>query len=764
MSATGGAIRVLHVDDEPDFAEMVAGFLEREDDRLVVDTATNVSDGLDQLGQTEYDCIVSDYEMPNANGLDFLELVRNEYADLPFILYTGKGSEEVASDAISAGVTDYLQKKSSTDQYTLLANRITNAVEKSQTQQALTERTRQLETLISNLPGMVYRCRNDPTWPMEAVEGEVEKLTGYSADALESDEVLWGEDILHPDDRGPMWEAVQDGLAEDGSFEVTYRIVTHDGTTKWMWERGRGVSSEAGELEALEGFVTDITDHREREHELERTNAVLSTLFETLPVGVLAEDADRNVLAVNERMFDLFELPGSPPEVVDADCERMAEEVSTMFVESEQFVTRINELIADRESIRNEELSLRDGRKLARDHEPIELSDGEGHLWVYRDITDRKEREQALEQLQQRTQTLMQTTTREETAQVAVDSAREVLGAQLSGCHLLGPDQHTLEPVASMDTVREEIGGPPAYDRTSDDPASRVVWQAFESGDPRILDDTREIDGLAAETPARSGLIHPLADYGVFIVSATEPHAFDDTDKTLAEIIAASLTAALDRVEREQELRLRNERLDQFASVVSHDLRSPLKVAQGYLDLAREDVDHENLDAIEGAHDRMESLIEDLLDLARTGETIEDPDEVSLTEIAEACWDTVETDDATLVTETDDTVRADRSRLQQLLENLIRNAVEHGGADVTVTVGGVDDGSGFYLEDDGVGIPEAERGRIFEAGYTTTSDGTGFGLSIVKEVAEAHGWNVTVTDSDDGGAQFEITGVETVDR
>ena len=122
MTGTVETIRVLHVDDDPDLADMVAAFLEREDDRITVRTAPSARDGLDLLTEHEVDCIVSDHDMPGQNGIEFLRAVRKERPNLPFILYTGKGSEEVASDAISAGVTDYLQKESNTDQYAVLAN------------------------------------------------------------------------------------------------------------------------------------------------------------------------------------------------------------------------------------------------------------------------------------------------------------------------------------------------------------------------------------------------------------------------------------------------------------------------------------------------------------------------------------------------------------------------------------------------------------------------------------------------------------------
>ena len=102
-------------------------------------------------------------------------------------------------------------------------------------------------------------------------------------------------------------------------------------------------------------------------------------------------------------------------------------------------------------------------------------------------------------------------------------------------------------------------------------------------------------------------------------------------------------------------------------------------------------------------------------------------------------------------------LQADATRLRQLLENLFRNSVDHGGEDVTITVGTLADG--FYVADDGPGIPEAERDQVFESGYSTNRDGTGFGLAIVEEIAAGHGWEITVTEGVEGGARFEVTGV-----
>jgi signal transduction histidine kinase len=212
--------------------------------------------------------------------------------------------------------------------------------------------------------------------------------------------------------------------------------------------------------------------------------------------------------------------------------------------------------------------------------------------------------------------------------------------------------------------------------------------------------------------------------------------------------------------EREQALQRQNEQLEEFAGIVSHDLRNPLNVAEGHLELARQECDNDRLDSVADAHDRMDRLIDDLLALARQGDRVRTIEPVSLSDVARGCWESVATAEATLEVDTEGTIRADRDRLQQLLENLVRNSVEHGREDVTVTIGALADGSGFYVEDDGPGIPGDARERVFESGYSTAAQGTGFGLAIVSEIVDAHGWEVRITDSASGGARFEIAGVE----
>jgi len=223
------------------------------------------------------------------------------------------------------------------------------------------------------------------------------------------------------------------------------------------------------------------------------------------------------------------------------------------------------------------------------------------------------------------------------------------------------------------------------------------------------------------------------------------------------QLISRDIT---ERREREAELERQNERLESFASVVSHDLRNPLNVAQISVELLDDDSDH--VDRIDRSLARMSDIIEDVLTLARQGETVDAPSPVDVETMAEDAWSYVETGEATLVVDGTGRIEADASRLKELLTNLFRNAIEHGDA-AEITVGLFDDEAtetfGLYVADDGPGIPGDQRSDVFDAGFSTARQGTGLGLAIVREIATAHGWTISATESTDGGARFEITGV-----
>ena len=441
---------VLHVDDDARFGDLTATYLEKLADDITVLPETNPRNALERLSSERTDCIVSDYDMPRMDGIEFLKSVREKYPNLPFFLFTGKGSQDVASNAIDAGVTSYIQKDG-TEAFEQLANRIHNALD-----HRLSEIARdQLLTLYEQSAGYYIL---DPEWT-----------------------------IIH-----------------------------------WNFQ-----------------FA-------------ERT-------------GILSDDV------LGENFWDVF------PEAVET-------------------------------------------------------------------------------------------------------------------------------------TVHDEF------------------HHAMEANEPTEFEIEDTLLGYWAEIRA-----NPV-EYGLFVYSR------DITEKR----------------EREGELDRRNHILESFASTVSHDLRNPLSVAEGKLQLAKETGDFDHLEGVTEAHDRMRNLIAKLLRSARDEEL--SVSSVSIAEVAQMAWKTVPAESAKLVVQGDMTFEAHESQLRQLFENLFWNAIEHGQA-TEIRVGRLDD-KGVYVEDDGAGIPPSQRESVFESGFSTEEENPGYGLSIVQGVIELHDWEIAVTEAEDGGARFNITGIE----
>jgi signal transduction histidine kinase len=310
--------------------------------------------------------------------------------------------------------------------------------------------------------------------------------------------------------------------------------------------------------------------------------------------------------------------------------------------------------------------------------------------------------------------------------------------------------------------------------RAGDATAFREAVVAGTAGNWRTALERHRVGSIAVAPIAGSDRV-----YGVVAVRTDRRDAFDDHQRDVFAELGETVGHAIDSIRahdaletRERELVTQNDRLDEFVGVVSHDLRNPLNVILAQVARMRGTVEGDGLDAIEHAGRRMEEIIADLLALSRVSRAVVDLEPVRLAGIADESWRNVETDGAELdiLVSRATTVRADPARLRTVFENLFRNAREHNDTPLTVRVEPLDprtgDGEslrGFAVEDDGAGIPTDERGDVFDHGYTTNADGTGFGLSIVREVVDAHGWDIAVREGRAGGARFEVTGVESPD-
>ena len=725
------AIRVLLVDDEPEFAELTEMKLEQLVSDFTVETATGAKEGLERLRDGRFDCIVSDYRMPELDGLEFLKAVRNEDLTIPFILFTGEGSEVVASEAIHAGVSEYLQKGRGTERFELLANRIRNVVERRHAE------TSYREIFEKATDGIAL---HRPTGEIIDANHRMAELTGYSRDDL-IDMTVADFSVDEPDYSQEEAERLVRLAAEKGPQVFEWHLDTPDRGRVPVEVHLKNTTIEG--QECVLAMVRDLSGARQREQRLD----LYANVVENMEEGTYILDEDNRFEFVNERVADASGIPvdeweGQPLSILADLGITTVEGVATI----EEAVENIRQGIEDEYRVQLDvDLPVPIGALELR----LTGLENDRVLGTTRNISEFKHRERALKALHGVATEIGSYDSEEAVCERTITAAKDVLDFDLSVVNL---ERDGMLPVIAISSELPEGAA------TAMSVDEGLAGKTYRTGESILIEDLAEHPEANPQGPYRSGVSIAIDDIGVFQAVAEEPGEFDETDIELAELLVSHTATAIERIRREQELERQNQRLEEFASVVSHDLRNPLNVANGHLQLLADDCDADRIETIADAHDRMDDMIHDLLMLARQGEIVGEVEPVRFADFVPECWQNVSTDGAQLAIDGDVAIMADPEQFKSLLENLFRNAVEHGGNGVTVRVGDLD--NGFIVEDDGVGIPERDRDRIFDIGYSGTEAGSGFGLGIVRRIAEAHGWSIEVTEGEAGGARFEFTGVD----
>lgn len=523
---------------------------------------------------------------------------------------------------------------------------------------------------------------------------------------------------IHPDDQQRVRDALENAVTNDQAYHVDFRHQTPDGY-RWVESHGDINYTEEG-LPRVIGIVTDISDHKARQQELER----YEELIETLPIGYVRTTMDGEFVDMNSTFLELVGAE-SQDEVMRRAVPEFYRDPTTR----EKLVEKLQETgrVVDQEvkvtTLLGEIIWVSITAQLVGQAESA-YADA-----IVQDVTPRKERQRELE----RYETILEASG---DAVYTLDADGCMTFVNEAFCELVGYcEEELLGEYVSIVLDEEDI-----------ERSEVVIRNLLRTDRDR---QTLELDLIQADD------IRVACETHIALLPFDEEGEFRGTTGIHRDIT--------ERKHRERELQQKNQQLEDFASIVSHDLRNPLNVAAGRVELAMAECDSEYLDGVIDAHERMEELIEDLLYLAREGETIQDLEPVDLRDIAENCWKNVATDSAKFSVESDRTLLADRGRLQQLLENLLRNAVEHGGKDVTVTIDLLTGEEGFYIEDDGPGMNASDLEKSDQASHYVVEQSTGLGLSIVEEIARAHDWEVGFTDSTSRGARIEFTGVDIVE-
>ncbi|MFC7041869.1 response regulator [Halonotius sp. GCM10025705] len=766
-------IDILHVDDDPEFLSVVADLLEKAESRITVQTATTTSEGIEQIEAAAPDCVVADYELPGETGIEFLQTIRETHPNLPFIMLTGRGNEDVASDAIAAGATDYLQKKTAFEHHQVLINRITNAVEQYHATRRASDLQR-IRNLVNDINQALVRAESRSAAETRVCEiisdadpyrfawiGGVDEATqeviprasaGIEAAYLDAITVTVDETATG---RGPGGTAIRDqrvAVSQDVSDDPTFEPWRDEAL-----ERGyKAVAATPlayeetlyGELVVYADRPNAFTKHEQQLlselgddighaiHSLELQASLREernrhqALFANAPTPVIAVDQTdpeyHRIIDVNEAFTDVFGY--SADQVIGSD---VADAVVPKEGLEEHKQYRQRALAGDSIISEVKRETATGVREFLLHVIPFGTADDDPaytFAW-YTDITERKARKQELE----RTNTVLQTMVDNLPMGVLIEDADreiilandqlgETLGVPIDGEELIGRDC-----ARAAKEIQHRFAEPEQFIEKTE---THLQQRDFVTNEELVLADDSVVE----------------RDYAPYTLPSGQASLWLYRDVT-------------EQKQREQALQHQNERLEEYANIVAHDLRNPLNTAYGQLQLAQNEFDSERLSRASGSIQRGLDLVDDMLTLAQQGDDVDTLRPVALDTEATHCWETVATETGTLEIASDVTIEADPSRFRQLLENLFRNAVDHGGADVTVRVGALSDG--FYVEDDGDGIPEDRRESVFEAGSSGDTDGTGFGLAIVKQIARAMEWEVAVTASDDGGARFEFRNVVT---
>ena len=440
--------KILIIDDDPRLRKTLSDILAAKGYEPTV-TATG-KEALDSVGKKKPDVALIDLRLEDMSGLDVIKSIRECSPDTECILITGHASQASAIEAVNLGAYSYIQKPYNVDQLLLTVRR---AIETKMSEKALQESRRRMATLMSNLPGMAYRCKNTPDWTMEFVSDGCEPLTGYKPEDLIENGRLSFAEIIHPEDRLSVWHGTQETLKDRQPFQLVYRIVTANSEEKWVWEQGRGIFGTEGNLIALEGFIADITDRKIAEQRERDAMALLRLAMESADEGVWEWNHETDLITFDEIALRML---GYEPDMPKKTSEWW---FSRLHPDDRPFIEQAYSAYISGESSKySVEFRLRrkDGgytwissnaRIVTSDHEDRPLL----VAGIHRDITERKQNEEEREKLRNQ---LVQSQKMESIATLAGGIAHDFNNILSS---IIGFTELTLDDVEKGSVIEENL-------------------------------------------------------------------------------------------------------------------------------------------------------------------------------------------------------------------------------------------------------------------------------------------------------------------
>ena len=385
------ALSVLYVDDEPAVLKLSKRFLEK-DAHFSVTAAESAREAIDLLTAHHFDAIVSDYRMPEMDGIEFLNYIRERFDDIPFIIVTGKGEEDVVIQALNLGADFYLQKGGDPDtHYATLIHNLRQSVAHRRSVQALLESEERYRNVVEDQTELISRFLPDGThvFVNEAYcryyQMRKEDIIGHRF----SPEIL-------PEDRKRIGELLASLTPENPVLTIEHPIIMPDGTTRCQQWSDRAIFDKAGKVIEYQSVGRDITDRKQAEEEIRFKNTLLTTQQETSLDGILVVDEEGKILSYNQQFITIWGIPDNA--ITTRSDGQVLGTVTDKLADPEEFLARVRDLYGKKHEKSHGEVHFKDGRVIERYSAPMwgENNRYYGRVWYFRDITERKQAEEEI--------------------------------------------------------------------------------------------------------------------------------------------------------------------------------------------------------------------------------------------------------------------------------------------------------------------------------------------------------------------------------
>ena len=729
-------IHILHVDDNTDFLKITKHYLEKQSEKTIkVDSFDNPELVLSQLDQKEYDVIVSDLEMPGLNGLDLLTQLREKYPQYPFIMFTGRGREEVAIQALNLGVNYYIKKgRDVKSQYRELIHIIQAVVRQTSIEKALDVSKTQNQAILDALPDLMFRFNQQGNFLWCSYNGSLNNFFVRPEEFIGKHvtEVLpppLAEQILYYLDR-----TFQSGEIQffNNQFPMKDRLRYFD---------ARMVVCGRDEVLAI---IRDITEHKIMAETIEKKEKQYQTLIETMNEGVLQVDNQDVIQFVSQKFADILEY----------DTEELVGQVASelfLIPENQEVMTK---KARDRLEGRSEKYVIpvltKSGKTkwLEISGAPVYDEQGQviGSVGIHTDITTQILMEDARQKSDLKYQTIVDQMN-EGLIQVDIHDHIQFVNQQL--CHMLGYE--TPQDLLGKE-ANKVLLAPEDRDIVKQKTQLRRNGQS-EKYEIRLKKRSGEyIWAIMRGTPVYNLDMEVIGSYGI----VTDIHQL----KTTSQVVTTLEHAIKD--------------LEDFSYLISHDLKAPLKAIKILLDVLMAEHGHTLSDTIKvdlfTIHHKIETmnyLIENILAYSRIDHENRTPEQINLNDLVQDIIEIISPPNHIKIDILNrlPTLSSEKIKLHQLFQNLLTNAIHYNDkSEGRVTISSLKLNSNLYefkITDNGIGIEKKDFETIFRLFETAKETGdsrrTGVGLAIVDKIIDLLRGQIRVESTPGEGSSFIFT-------